>query len=89
MREMWKWVAIGFVLLGALMVLGYLRNTYLPLKRLDAFLRVRGIEFNRIPHGFDDEYVSVCWGVGKGKTMRKKAVQGGPIAGNIDTLHPQ
>ncbi|MFT3884189.1 MAG: hypothetical protein QM724_01790 [Flavobacteriales bacterium] len=48
---MLKWFTIGFVLLCALMVLGYLRTTYLPVKRLTAFLHGQGIQFIRIRRG--------------------------------------
>ncbi len=48
---MWKWISIALGIFAILGVWGYRRNTVLPLRRLDRFLRARGVDFLRIRKG--------------------------------------
>lgn len=74
---MFKWVIIGLVLLCALLILGYWRNTYLPLKRLTAFLRRQGTQFIRVRRGSGSygwpSYVIVFDSVEKSTEFRRSA----------------
>ncbi len=87
---MWKWVLIGLVLLGALLALGYLRKTYLPLKRLNAFLHSQGVQFIRVRPGSASygwpAYVIVFDSVEKSAAFRRSAAFDALIQ-EVRTMH--
>src|SRR4051812_47950609 len=43
-----KWALVALAILLALAMLGYIRNTYLPRRRVKKFLEDRGVKFVRI-----------------------------------------
>src|SRR6188768_1273243 len=87
---MWKWVGLvlGTVLMSG--IIGFLRNTYLPQRRVGSFLRARGVDFVRIRGASAayawPSYVVVFDTVEKSAAFLKSPAYGALVA-EVQTMH--
>jgi hypothetical protein len=84
-----KWAAIIVGAVVGLGYIGYLRNTYFPRRRVNGFLRARGIDFIRITGAFSygwPAYVVVFGSLDKSKAFLESPVLQALVA-EVQAMH--